>query len=93
MEDNPDGKLKKEKMMEMYGAVLPPEKAKVFVDQIFQKFDSDKSDTIDFKVKLRHSLFLIYSDSVMLVLGVHACNQYVRYRKLRGKAKVGENYI
>ena len=37
--------------MEMYGAVLPPEKAKVFVDQIFLKFDSDKSDTIDFKVK------------------------------------------
>ena len=36
--------------MEMYGAVLPPEKAKVFVDQIFLKFDSDKSDTIDFKV-------------------------------------------
>ena len=50
MEDNPDGKLKKEKMMEMYGAVLPTEKAKVFVDQIFLKFDSDKSDTIDFKV-------------------------------------------
>ena len=38
--------------MEMYGAVLPPEKAKVFVDQIFLKFDSDKSDTIDFKVKV-----------------------------------------
>ena len=52
MQDNPDGKLKKEKMMEMYGAVLPPEKAKVFVDQIFLKFDSDKSDTIDFKVKV-----------------------------------------
>ena len=52
MKDNPDGKLKKEKMMEMYGAVLPTEKAKVFVDQIFQKFDSDNSGTIDFKVKL-----------------------------------------
>ena len=39
-------------MMEMYGAVLPPEKAKVFVDQIFLKFDSDESDTIDFKVKV-----------------------------------------
>ena len=50
MQDNPDGKLKKEKMMEMYTSVLPPEKAKVFVDQIFLKFDSDKSDTIDFKV-------------------------------------------
>ena len=50
VQDNPDGKLKKEKMMEMYTSVLPPEKAKVFVDQIFLKFDSDKSDTIDFKV-------------------------------------------
>ena len=37
--------------MEMYASVLPPEKARVFVDQIFLKFDSDKSDTIDFKVK------------------------------------------
>ena len=52
VQDNPDGKLNKEKMMGMYASVLPPEKAKVFVDQIFLKFDSDKSDTIDFKVKI-----------------------------------------
>ena len=87
--DNPDGKLNKEKMMEMYASVLPPEKAKVFVDQIFLKFDSDKSDTIDFKVMVEPSLFLIYTSSVSFVLGVHACNKYVRDRKLRGKAKVG----
>ena len=34
----------------MYGSVLPGMKAKTFVDQIFQKFDSDDSGTIDFMV-------------------------------------------
>ena len=29
----------------------------------------------------------------MFVLGVHACNQYVRDWKLRGKAEVGGDYI
>ena len=29
----------------------------------------------------------------MFVLGVHVGNKYVRDRKLRGKAKVGGNYI
>ena len=76
--------------MEMYGAVLPPEKAKVFVDQIFLKFDSDKSDTIDFKVKVEtFILFPIYILTASLfVLGVHAGDKYVRDRKLRGKAEV-----
>ena len=50
IEDNPDGTLTKEKMMDMYAAVLPGKKAKVFVDQIFVKFDTDCSGTIDFKV-------------------------------------------
>ena len=39
-------------MMDMYGSVLPGMKAKTFVDQIFQKFDSDDSGTIDFKVTI-----------------------------------------
>lgn len=50
IEDNPSGTLTKEKMLEMYGAILQGTKAKVFVDQIFAKFDSDNSGSIDFKV-------------------------------------------
>ena len=50
LKDNPDGTLSKEKMMDMYSAVLPGMKAKTFVDQIFQRFDSDNSGSIDFKV-------------------------------------------
>ena len=34
----------------MYSSILPGMKAKTFVDQIFQRFDSDNSGTIDFKV-------------------------------------------
>merc|ERR1712106_1027797 len=49
IEDNPEGTLSKVKMMEMYASVLPGKKAKVFVDQIFVKFDTDCSGTIDFK--------------------------------------------
>ena len=37
-------------MMDMYSSILPGMKAKTFVDQIFQRFDSDNSGTIDFKV-------------------------------------------
>ena len=51
IEDNPDGTLSKEKMMDMYASVLPGKKAKVFVDQIFVKFDTDGSGSIDFKVR------------------------------------------
>ena len=54
IEDNPDGTLTKVKMMEMYASVLPGKKAKVFVDQIFCKFDSDSSGSIDFKVRKIH---------------------------------------
>ena len=37
----------------MYQAVLSQEKAKAFVDQIFGKYDTDKSGEIDFKVRKR----------------------------------------
>ena len=37
-------------MIEMYQEVLSEEKARVFVDQIFNKFDTDNSGEIDFKV-------------------------------------------
>ena len=49
-QDNPDGQLSKDKMMEMYSSVLTGTKSRTFVDQIFQKFDSDNSGSIDFKV-------------------------------------------
>ena len=55
IEDNPDGTLTKLKMMDMYASVLPGKKAKVFVDQIFVKFDSDCSGSIDFKVRKVHN--------------------------------------
>ena len=42
--------MSKDKMMDMYASVLVGAKAKTFVDQIFQKFDSDNSGSIDFKV-------------------------------------------
>jgi len=49
IEDNPSGQMSKDKMMDMYASVLVGAKAKTFVDQIFQKFDSDNSGSIDFK--------------------------------------------
>ena len=44
-------------MMKMYEGVLSKEKAKEFVDQIFNKFDSDNSGEIDFKVCCNLNLF------------------------------------
>ena len=34
----------------MYGLLLPPGIARVFVDQLFGLFDSDKSGSVDFNV-------------------------------------------
>ena len=39
IEDNPSGTMTKDKMMEMYSAVLSGAKAKTFVDQIFARLD------------------------------------------------------
>ena len=41
----------------MYLAVLSEAKAKVFVDQIFAKFDTDNSGEIDFKVSFTVSSY------------------------------------
>ena len=46
-------------MMEMYVAVLSEEKAKVFVSQIFTKFDTDDSGEIDFKVSPAFVIILL----------------------------------
>ena len=35
----------------MYGLLLPPGIARVFVDQLFGLFDSDKSGSVDFNVE------------------------------------------
>ena len=46
-----------------YTAVLPEEKAKLFVEQIFAVFDTDNSGTIDFKVTLfKYSLFILFKN-------------------------------
>ena len=49
--DCPTGKLKKEKVIEMYSMILPERNALVFVDHIFRIFDKDNNNSIDFKVK------------------------------------------
>ena len=73
-QDNPDGQLSKDKMMEMYSSVLTGTKSRTFVDQIFQKFDSDNSGSIDFKVSISISwiqrtfkdlLFCVYNNPWM----------------------------
>ena len=50
VEDNPGGTLNKSKMMDMYSSVLSIAKATMFVNQIFEKFDTDNDGSIDFKV-------------------------------------------
>ena len=47
----PSGELSKQKLQDMYGLLLPPGIARVFVEQLFGLFDSDKSGSIDFNVK------------------------------------------
>ena len=46
----PGGELGKQKLQDMYGLLLPPGIARVFVDQLFGLFDSDKSGSVDFNV-------------------------------------------
>ena len=53
MEDSPEGKLTKGKLIKMYSSVLTVEKAAIFVDQIFSTFDTDNNGNIDFKVATR----------------------------------------
>ena len=51
-------------MFARYTAVLPEEKAKLFVEQIFAVFDTDNSGTIDFKANFsRYSLFITFKQS------------------------------
>ena len=51
IEDNPDGLMKRDKLLGMYIDVLSNAKAKQFVNQIFSKYDTDNSGSIDFKVQ------------------------------------------
>ena len=46
----PDGQMRREKLLNMYVNVLSNAKAKTFVNQIFSKYDTDNSGSIDFKV-------------------------------------------
>ena len=43
--------MSKQKLLDMYSPVMPDKKANAFVDQVFSKFDTDNSGTIDFKVR------------------------------------------
>ena len=52
IEDNPDGLMRRDKLLGMYINVLSNAKAKQFVNQIFSKYDTDNSGSIDFKVYL-----------------------------------------
>lgn len=49
VQDNPDGQMKRDKLLGMYIDVLSNAKAKQFVNQIFSKYDTDNSGSIDFK--------------------------------------------
>ena len=51
MFDCPSGKLRKEKVQEMYTTILPEKNAMVFVDNIFRIFDKDNNGSIDFRVR------------------------------------------
>ena len=48
-------------MMDMYSAVLSVQKATIFVEQIFKKFDSDLNGSIDFKVRSKRGSSTIVS--------------------------------
>ena len=50
MEDNPCGTLSKSKLMDMYSGVLSKHKANNFIDEIFNKYDTDHDGYINFKV-------------------------------------------
>ena len=50
MEDNPCGTLSKSKLMDMYSGVLSKNKANNFIDEIFDKYDTDHDGAINFKV-------------------------------------------
>ena len=50
MEDNPCGTLSKSKLMDMYSGVLSKHKANNFIDEIFEKYDTDHDGAINFKV-------------------------------------------
>ena len=49
--DCPSGKLKKDKVLEMYSLILNEGNAQVFVDHMFRIFDKDNNGSIEFTVK------------------------------------------
>ena len=59
MEDNPCGTLSKSKLMDMYSGVLSKNKANNFIDEIFDKYDTDHDGTINFKVSERKNFNLM----------------------------------
>ena len=67
----------------MYCLLLPPGNARVFVEQLFGLFDSDKSGSIDFKVlKDSQQLFKTFK---FVFLGVHGGNRHAYLRDTRAE--------
>ena len=77
-EECPEGKLDKERILNIYAQIAPLGNAKDFVDQIFRIFDEDGNGTIDFKE------FMIATD--MTESGTPE-------EKLRWAFKVGKNHL
>ena len=55
--DCPSGRLKKEKVLDIYSVLMPDGDASVFVDQIFRIFDKDENGSIDFNVMFLNLFF------------------------------------
>ena len=75
--------------MGMYLAVLSEAKAKVFVDQIFAKFDTDNSGEIDFKVSFTVSSYHwspSVPDTILSCLSPFILNEKVSQLQIADKA-------
>ena len=66
-------------MMDMYSAVLSIAKATMFVDQIFEKFDTDNDGFIDFKVSACKTCHLHWN---MRELFIWKYNGLVHYKTI-----------
>ena len=66
----PTGEVDKQKMLDMYRLLLPPGNARVFVEQLFGLFDTDKGGTIDFKVKFS---FHLLCSLLLKIPGIYLC--------------------
>ena len=83
----PHGELDKQKLFDMYCLLLPPGIAKIFVDQLFNIFDEDKSGSIDFKVRIQQCSDL--SGLITFLSGVSHSLEYANIRECEGEIEMG----